>query len=286
MSNQSELAQLAGVFAGSALSNRNRIINGGFDVWQRGTSFTPSSVIFGADRFAAYKSGASAGDYARSTDVPAGQGFTYSGYFNGTDIRHSIELPAAGKRGVFVDGSQWTLSFWVKAAASGTATANLGWANGVSASSLTYWGADQSYSYSTSWEKKTITFTVGGSITGSHAAVLLYMSSVSGLYLTGVMLEIGDTATPFEHRSYADQLQACQRYYNSIHAHYLFYYNSGACIANIDYAVSMRANPTVTIGANNSGSIVAGGASPSGHYFYLASVANGYYADSVSDAEL
>jgi len=268
------------------LSNRNRIINGGFDVWQRGTSFTPSSVIFGADRFAAYKSGASAGDYARSTDVPAGQGFTYSGYFNGTDIRHSIELPAAGKRGVFVDGSQWTLSFWVKAAASGTATANLGWANGVSASSLTYWGADQSYSYSTSWEKKTITFTVGGSITGSHAAVLLYMSSVSGLYLTGVMLEIGDTATPFEHRSYADQLQACQRYYNSIHAHYLFYYNSGACIANIDYAVSMRANPTVTIGANNSGSIVAGGASPSGHYFYLASVANGYYADSVSDAEL
>jgi|DEB0MinimDraft_10_1074344.scaffolds.fasta_scaffold02326_4 hypothetical protein len=286
MSKARELANLGNAYSDGALSNRNRIINGGFDVWQRGTSFTPSSVIFGADRFAAYKSGASAGDYARSTDVPAGQGFTYSGYFNGTDIRHSIELPAAGKRGVFVDGSQWTLSFWVKAAASGTATANLGWANGVSASSLTYWGADQSYSYSTSWEKKTITFTVGGSITGSHAAVLLYMSSVSGLYLTGVMLEIGDTATPFEHRSYADQLQACQRYYNSIHAHYLFYYNSGACIANIDYAVSMRANPTVTIGANNSGSIVAGGASPSGHYFYLASVANGYYADSVSDAEL
>ena len=247
MSKARELANLGNVYDDGALSNRNRIINGGFDVWQRGTSFTPSSVIFGADRFAAYKSGASAGDYARSTDVPAGQGFTYSGYFNGTDIRHSIELPAAGKRGVFVDGSQWTLSFWVKAGASGTATANLGWANGVSASSLTYWGADQSYSYSTSWEKKTITFTVGGSITGSHAAVLLYMSAVSGLYLTGVQLEIGDSSTPFEHRSYADQLQACQRYYQKSGVFYnycAFNYNNRA-YANIPLPVKMRSAPSV-----------------------------------------
>jgi len=254
MSKARQLADLGNVYDDGALSNRNRIINGGFDVWQRGTSFTPSSVIFGADRFAAYKSGASAGDYARSTDVPAGQGFTYSGYFNGTDIRHSIELPAAGKRGVFVDGSQWTLSFWVKAAASGTATANLGWANGVSASSLTYWGADQSYSYSTSWEKKTITFTVGGSITGSHAAVLLYMSSVSGLYLTGVMLEIGDTATPFEHpRSYGDELLRCQRYYYS---EYISTQNgnivlvqdrtSSVYYGTLFFPVEMRTGPTVT----------------------------------------
>ena len=34
--------------------------------------------------------------------------------------------------------------------------------------------------------------------------------------LTGVQFEIGDTATPFEHRSYSDQLQACRRYYHSI----------------------------------------------------------------------
>jgi hypothetical protein len=215
MSKARQLADLGNVYDDGALSNRNRIVNGDFSIWQRGTSFTPNAVIFGADRFASYKAGASAGDYARSTDVPAGQGFTYSAYFNNADIRHSIELPVAGDRGIFIDGSKWTLSFWVKAGASGTATANLGWANGVSASSLTYWGADQSYSYSTSWEKKTITFTVGGSITGSHAAVLLYMSKVSGLYLTGVQLEVGDlsTATPFEHIPYSDQLARCQRYF-------------------------------------------------------------------------
>ena len=31
--------------------------------------------------------------------------------------------------------------------------------------------------------------------------------------LTGVQLELGDTATPFEHRSYGDELARCQRYY-------------------------------------------------------------------------
>jgi len=213
MSKARGLADLGNVYSDGALSNRNLIINGGFDVWQRGTSFSPNPVRFGADRFAAYNAGASAGDYARSTDTPAGQGFTYSGYFNGADIRHSIELPVAGERGVFIDGSQWTLSFWVKAGASGTSTVNLGWADGVSASSLTYWGSAKNYSYSTAWEKKTITFTVGGSITGAHAAVLLYIDAVAGLYITGVQLEVGDTATPFEHRSYGQELALCQRYF-------------------------------------------------------------------------
>ena len=283
------LAQLGNAYADGALSNRNKIINGGFDVWQRGTSFTPNPVIFGADRFAAYKGVASAGDYARSTDVPAGQGFTYSGYFNAADIRHSVELPATGERGVFVDGSQWTLSFWVKAGASGTATANLGWANGVSASSLTYWGADQPYSYSTSWEKKTITFTVGGSITGSHAAVLLYMSAVSGgLYITGVQLEAGDTATPFEHRSFGQELALCQRYLQ--YSLYYFEYAMGT-VGNlagpvVSLPVSMRASPTFTQistnGANttiNGPSVIdasVGGVGPHSYYVGYASASTGY----------
>jgi hypothetical protein len=56
---------------------KNLIINGGFDVWQRGTSFTPtlSTQVYTADRIGAY--GADVVTLSRSTDVPNGT-FKYS----------------------------------------------------------------------------------------------------------------------------------------------------------------------------------------------------------------
>ena len=38
-------------------------------------------------------------------------------------------------------------------------------------------------------------------------------STSNEFYLTGVQLEVGDTATPFEHRSFGDELIRCQRYF-------------------------------------------------------------------------
>ena len=38
-------------------------------------------------------------------------------------------------------------------------------------------------------------------------------STSNNFYLTGVQLELGEQATPFEHRSFADELARCQRYY-------------------------------------------------------------------------
>ena len=35
----------------------------------------------------------------------------------------------------------------------------------------------------------------------------------NNIYITGLQLEIGSTATDFEHRSFADELQKCLRYY-------------------------------------------------------------------------
>jgi hypothetical protein len=67
------------------------------------------------------------------------------------------------------------------------------------------------------------------------------------------MLEIGDTSTPFEHRSYADQLQACQRYYytggdSSNLLYWFFNVTSGsAYYQTIFNPVAMRASPTITI---------------------------------------
>jgi len=39
------------------------------------------------------------------------------------------------------------------------------------------------------------------------------LSTTGSWYLTGVQLELGDTATPFEHRSYGEELALCQRYF-------------------------------------------------------------------------
>jgi hypothetical protein len=41
-------------------------------------------------------------------------------------------------------------------------------------------------------------------------------SASATFYITGVQLEVGETATPFEHRSYGDELARCQRYYQYI----------------------------------------------------------------------
>ena len=46
---------------------------------------------------------------------------------------------------------------------------------------------------------------------GSRTSI--FDSTSRTLFITGVQLEVGDTATDFEHRSYGDELQRCLRYY-------------------------------------------------------------------------
>jgi len=70
--------------------------------------------------------------------------------------------------------------------------------------------------------------------------------------ITGVQLEVGDTATPFEHRSYGDELARCQRYYfNSDEADsYIsaFDVTSGnTYYFTIMNPVTMRTSPTITL---------------------------------------
>jgi len=69
-------------------------------------------------------------------------------------------------------------------------------------------------------------------------------------YITGVQLEVGE-ATPFEHRSYGDELARCQRYYlnsdvgfasGSSSYNYTYY-------TNIPFKTTMRATPTMTASA-------------------------------------
>ena len=85
----------------------------------------------------------------------------------------------------------------------------------------------------------------------------LVASTSNEIYFTGVQLEVGKVATPFEHRSYGEELALCQRYYEVLAAGQtdtasdtgnivgnFSYYNSSLAIGMIPYKVPKRAVPT------------------------------------------
>jgi hypothetical protein len=51
-----------------------------------------------------------------------------------------------------------------------------------------------------------------------HVQNGLATTDESTWFLTGVQMELGEVATPFEHESYADNLRRCQRYWQQSYA--------------------------------------------------------------------
>ena len=74
--------------------------------------------------------------------------------------------------------------------------------------------------------------------------------------MTGIQLEVGDTATLFEHRSFGDELARCQRYYqqyvNISAVGYVPDNNARSYSHGFFFPVTMRAAPTISI--TNTGS--------------------------------
>ena len=72
-------------------------------------------------------------------------------------------------------------------------------------------------------------------------------SSSPEFYITGVQLEVG-IATPFEHRSYGEELALCQRYFHRSIGGTIIgaYIDSNRVDATIHFPTTMRATPTMT----------------------------------------
>ena len=70
----------------------------------------------------------------------------------------------------------------------------------------------------------------------------------STFQITGLQLEVGSVATPFEHRSYADELHRCERYYHQTQGRMSWMTNVNGSDHHkpIQFPVTMRTNPTVT----------------------------------------
>ena len=127
-------------------------------------------------------------------------------------------------------------------------------------------------------------YTGGGSLNTSWSAVdtvgnnvravgqfNLANSSSNTFYITGVQLEVGDNATPFEHLTFQDQLRLCQRYYYQTEGQ-IFYCGYGTsadanALMILGLPTAMRATPSVTESdTQNGNNFYEGGVSP--HVIY------------------
>jgi hypothetical protein len=224
MSKAAELAALIG--SQSSLSNRNLIINGNFDVWQRGTSgFTGSEYI--ADRWKQNLSGATATSSQQSftigqTSVPNNPEYYVNMNCttgnNNAGLHQRIENP---KR---LSNTTITISFWAKGTNPGGGSFDL--------DVYTYDGSglhfptnrQQPFTVTSGWQKfvKSVTLSdLSGETFTSSGYTLIGFTQPNGdtgtaawsLDLAQVQVELGEQATPFEHRSFGDELRRCQRYY-------------------------------------------------------------------------
>ena len=114
-------------------------------------------------------------------------------------------------------------------------------------------------------------------------------NSATGDYIqiTGVQVELGDTATSFEFRSYGEELARCERYFQTGRASIGSAYNGfGGNVVHstyIGFNTKMRAQPSISFGTNHTSNNVSnadyyGGESDSGFSYRVNILANGNYA--------
>ena len=221
-------------------ANRNKIINGNFDVWQRGTSFSASG--YGADRWRSYYTGGTTTVFSQQsftlgqTDVPDNPEF-YARLVvtsdSTSDSRASFNQKIEDVR-TFA-GQTVTVSFWAKANATKDLAIELLQYFGTGGSPSSYVTATpQKFSISSTWTQYTKTFSVPsisgktlGTDNNDYIDLAFWMDAgsdynsrtsslgnQSGTFeFAQVQIEKGDTATQFEHKRIGEIKRECYRYY-------------------------------------------------------------------------
>jgi hypothetical protein len=215
---------------------RNRIINGDMRIDQRnaGASSTPATDSYtytSLDRYFTSVNTPATSTASRSTSAPAT--FLYSLKMgrsgSGTAGLNTLGQVIETDNSKDLAGSSVTLSFWAKVGASATfsslnAYVYSGTTTDQSASSLRggWTGqatvASTTVTLTTTWTKFSVTGTVGSSALQLAAQFVFTTVGAAGaddnLYITGVQLEAGSTATEFERRPIGTEIALCKRYYD------------------------------------------------------------------------
>ena len=265
---QGRYVRSGNAWVGEAFSFRNKLINGGMDISQRGTSFaSPATNAYTLDRWTPIFDGAGAFTVSRQ---PLGVNYAPSKYalqwYQGTAISGCTYRYIVQKiEGVETfSGKTVTISF--------TASCGILASFQLSTLLLQYFGTGGSPSASVNVVSPPVTVIAGG----SRHSLTLTVPSIAGktlgtnnndyfalyftlpttgtfdLYLWDVQVEEGPVATPFERRPIALELSLCKRYYQTL---YSILMSTGWCAAGtpyfeaFTYLAEMRAVPTATFSA-------------------------------------
>jgi hypothetical protein len=257
---------------------KNKIINGNFDIWQRGTS-NGMSGYYTADRWRSENVG--------TTKVASQQAFTLGQtavpgeptYF----MRHVVTSSAGAGNYCFLQqkmesmrtlaGKTATLSFWAKADSSKNIAVEFGQNFGTGGSPSTFNTANvTTCALTSSWQKFFVTTSItsiSGKTLGSNNNDFFELDfwfdagstwnsrtnslgQQSGTFdIAQVQVEEGPVATAFEQRHIGQELALCQRYYQTYSTQTFRidgYASAAAQSVNISssFRVEMRGTPTAT----------------------------------------
>ena len=239
---------------------KNLLINGAMQVSQRGGYTSATSVVNGSYYLDRWKIalGSIAGTVQHNEVVlPNGiktmamkVSATTSNATGYLGVRHVIEDFRA------LSGQVVTASMWVR-----TTLRSMTFRHDSTANFGDVVSPDGQWYYHTATYQMPAITAAGGNANQTTLALINYTGSsgggvTSGEYfeVTNVQLELGSVATPFEHRSYGEELALCQRYYQELCSGAAnasignaAYYNSTQAFCLITLPVEMRGSPSINI---------------------------------------
>ena len=244
------------------VGRRNILINGSLQVWQKGTSQVVSNNAYknsGPDHMTTYYSGTYAQQFVT---LPNGQYVSAMRYTAGSGTNASPNMNWIIEDGHKFMRNQWvTISWWQRGSKSGpnmaTRVNNVGNSRYTSQQYVLMNSSGYIYPVTTEWTYHTRTMQIPSNPTYDHSLAEIWgtpgdWTSGDWFEVTQVQLELGKVATPFEHRSYGEELALCQRYFqdhtNEVVVRNLVPYTSDyAYTDSIIFPVTMRASPTITL---------------------------------------
>jgi hypothetical protein len=254
-------------YQGNFSAGKNKIINGDFGIWQRGTSFNTAANLYTADRWLTDISGTpTTATVTRQTFTPGAA--PVAGYEGSFFLRSTIttvgtlsnlDLLTRIEDCRTFAGQTVTLSFWAKSDTARTSLVYL-YQNTGSGGSGSAFGTPSTpaLTTTTSWARYSFTIALGslsGATIGTNSylqvAIRQAVAAGSVLDIWGVQVEAGSVATAFQTATGTIQgeLAACQRYYERIvaDASYGFIGNAYAFSTTAGYVViPFKTNKRIT----------------------------------------